>query len=699
MATFPDERMAMAFAQLSAPRARGWARRLVTAGLTLGLVGAASLTAQPPTAAADPSTGPRSGSFTVTGAGFGHGWGMSQYGAYGAARKGLSWQQILGFYYPRTVRGKLPSTGTIRVWVTVDGDSNLTFKPASGARISDGSRTYRLPTGSAYATWRITRSGPGYKLSSKSSRGGWKTRSTGLGSGTWRVSSSTGSLRLVLPGGSTRGYRGSLALIKRGSGGRTVNTVRMEDYVRAVVPSEMPTSWHPNAVRAQAVAARTYGAFLRARSSSSGYDICDTTSCQVYRGMDNETRAGNAAVSATAHVIMTYGGKPAFTQFTSSNGGQITTGTYSYQIAQVDPYDGVIKNQSWTKKLTATRVGQAFGVGTAKRIQITKRDGYGRWGGRVARIKIIGSKKSVTVNGTTFKWKFGMRSDYFTVNGTSSPSKSQPAPSVPPPSVPAPPVTQPVKVKPGAKYATFPHTYRPGSRTDLLMVRSGYVRRYAITKSAISSGETVDHGYSTFTHVVSVGDWNGDGYPDLVGRSKRKRLLLFRGLSNGSFSSGTDLGVSSSDTLVAGVGDVNGDRYPDLMVVDTSKRAYLHYGNGRTGVKSTKRVAGSWSGRDWLRGVGDFNGDKRPDVITRKGSRLYVHLGTRSGGFTAPRLIGSGWSGMASITSVGDVDGDKRADLIARTRSGTLRLYRSTGTALVRSTTYPGSFRGLRFVI
>ena len=103
------------------------------------------------------------------------------------------------------------------------------------------------------------------------------------------MTSGSGSLRLVLPSGSTRGYRGALSLIKRGSSGRTVNTVSMENYVRAVVPSEMPTSWHPNAVRAQAVAARTYGAFLRARSSSSGYDICDTTSCQVYRGSDNET--------------------------------------------------------------------------------------------------------------------------------------------------------------------------------------------------------------------------------------------------------------------------------------------------------------------------------------------------------------------------------------------------------------------------
>ena len=118
---------------------------------------------------------------------------MSQYGAYGAARQGLTWKQILAFYYPKTVRSALPSTGTIRVWVTADSDGSLAFKPASGAKISDGSKSYALPTGSAYATWRISRSGAGYKLSYKSSGGGWKTRSTGLGTGTWTVSSSAGS--------------------------------------------------------------------------------------------------------------------------------------------------------------------------------------------------------------------------------------------------------------------------------------------------------------------------------------------------------------------------------------------------------------------------------------------------------------------------------------------------------------------------
>ncbi|HEU4545063.1 MAG TPA: SpoIID/LytB domain-containing protein [Microlunatus sp.] len=669
---------------------RGWARRLMVAGLTLGLVGAASLTT-PTTAAADPSTSARSGNFYVTGAGFGHGWGMSQYGAYGAARKGLTWKQILAFYYPRTVRQALPSAGTIRVWVTADSDGSLSFKPAAGARVTDGSKSYTLPTGSAYATWRISRSGSGYKLSFRSSGGSWKTRSTGLGTNTWKVTSSSGSLRLVLPSGSTRGYRGTLSLIKRGSSGRSVNTVSVENYVRAVVPSEMPTSWHPDAVRAQAVAARTYGAFLRARSSSSGYDICDTTSCQVYRGMDNETANGDAAVKATAHVIMAFGGKPAYTQFTSSNGGQITTGDYSYQIAQKDPYDGLIKSQTWSRTISASRLGKAFGVGTAKRVQITKRDGYGKWGGRVTTIKVTGTKRSVTVSGTTFKGKFGMRGNYFTVNGTSSAGKPQPATPTPTP--------QPVVTKPGAKYAAFPRSYRSTSRVDLLVITGdGSLRRHPVSSKALGTGQTIDSGYGSFTHVINAGDWNGDGYADVIGRSSRQRLLLYRGTSTGSFGTGVDLGVVSKHQYLTGVGDLNGDRFPDLMVIGAGGAASLLYGNGATGVKSTVRVAGSWSNVDWLRGAGDFNADGRLDVITRTDDRLYVHLRTTTG-FAARKQIGSGFGGYSSITAVGDVDGDRRSDLVARSKSGKLRLFRSTGTKLVGSTTYAGSFSGTRFAI
>ena len=82
----------------------------------------------------------------------------------------------------------------------------------------------------------------------------------------------------------------------------------------------------------------------------------------------------------------------------------------------VDPYDGVIKSQAWTRTLSASSISRAWpSVGTVKRLQITSRDGAGAWGGRVKTIKIIGSARTATVSGTTFQRMFGLRSSLYTV--------------------------------------------------------------------------------------------------------------------------------------------------------------------------------------------------------------------------------------------------------------------------------------------
>jgi SpoIID/LytB domain protein len=210
-----------------------------------------------------------------------------------------------------------------------------------------------------------------------------------------------------------------VALIKRGAGGRTINNVLLEDYVKGVVPAEMPTSWPTNAVRAQAVAARSYAVRLQKFAGFSGYDICDTTACQVYRGMSRETSGGNAGVEATAGTILTYRGVVALTQFASSNGGYTARGDYPYLAAHLDPYDGVIKSQAWTRTLSGSSISRAWpSVGTVKQLQITSRDGAGAWGGRVKAIKIIGSSRTTTVSGTTFQHMYGMRSSLYTVAGS-----------------------------------------------------------------------------------------------------------------------------------------------------------------------------------------------------------------------------------------------------------------------------------------
>lgn len=408
------------------PRAEIWVsrtlRRVIGSVLALATIGTfAVLTALP--AQADPAVSAKSGSFTIRGAGWGHGWGMSQYGAYGAARKGLSWKQILAFYYRGTQLSTLPSSTKIKVWITSDNDNSLRVLPASGLTVRDAAgHRYAVPTGAKYTSWRISRSGAGYRLSYRTSSGSYVTKSTGLTTGTWSFATRSKIVKVVLPGGSVRTYRGTVALIKNRSGGRTINNVLLEDYVKGVVPAEMPTSWAADALRAQAVAARSYAVRLRDFSNYySGFDICDTTACQVYGGAGRETRDGNAAVNATAGKIVSYRGNAALTQFASSNGGHGAQGDYPYLQAHPDPYDGVIKSQAWTRTISARSISRAWpSVGTVKQLRITSRDGAGAWGGRVKTIKIIGTARTATVSGTTFQHVFGMRSSLYTIAGSST---------------------------------------------------------------------------------------------------------------------------------------------------------------------------------------------------------------------------------------------------------------------------------------
>lgn len=649
-------------------------------------------------AQADDAVSPASGSYTITGAGYGHGWGMSQYGAYGAATKGLSWKQIVAFYYPGTTVATQRAGSTIKVWISADKDNDLRVAPAPGLKLTDTvGKAYLLPAGTAYTAWRVTRSGTGQQLHYRDRSGVWTRQTTPLGTGTWTFADTAKIIRVQLPSGAATELRGTVAFVKTSAGGRTVNRLTMEDYLKSVVPSEMPTSWAAEAVRTQAVAARTYAARLQAVASvSTGYDVCDTTACQVYRGYasvsaggsrtNHETSGGNAAVQATAGAIVKYGSAIALTQFSSSNGGHSARGDFPYLSAHADPYDGVVTSNAWTKTVTATAVGRVWpSVGTVRQLQVSGRDGAGRWGGRVTSIKIIGSAGTVSVSGASFRSAFGMRSTLFTVTGASS----------------APP-SPPTVLKPGPAYATFPRTYDRSSRADLLMINSaGKLLRYPVGASGTVGRPTIlASGFGGYTNVVNAGDWNGDGYQDVIARTATKRLLLFRGRAGGGLAAGVDMLIRSNHVTITSVGDVNGDRYPDLAVINDEDRLYLIYGNGRTGYLRYTRLASGWGARQWMRGPGDLTGDRRPDLVTRVGDRLYLHKGTATS-FRAPVTIGgSGWAKLAAITSIGDFDGDTFADIVGRTTTGRLVLYRGNGKGgLSTGKILPGSYTGLRFVV
>ena len=394
----------------------GW--RALASGVTAGLVVAAAM---PADAVEVNQSYAVAGTVVLSGHGFGHGHGMSQYGAQGAAKQGLTYRQIIDFYYPSTTWSQV--TGKVRVLISADTTSDVVVAAVPGLRLTDigAAKTYTLPTPKGVKRWRIT-VGAGNRSVVDYLTGSWHRWKPGgraalVGDGQFGAPT---PMTLFTPAGA-RSYRGSLrsaSPVKGGKARDTVNVLSMDDYVRGVIPREMPASWQPEAVKAQAVAARTYATWSRDQFPSRYYQICDTSYCQVYGGAGAEDPRSNDAVTATASQILTFDGKPAFTQFSSSSGGWTSAGSVPYLAARVDPYDDYDGNpvHAWSTELGATRIERAYpGVGTLKGIDVTRRDGNGDWKGRVWTLVLDGTKNDVTVSGDAFRARFGLRSSWFTV--------------------------------------------------------------------------------------------------------------------------------------------------------------------------------------------------------------------------------------------------------------------------------------------
>lgn len=364
-------------------------------------------------------TVPSSRNIVFKGHGFGHGIGMSQHGAQGAAKDGVKYDKILSHYYPGT---KLDNwSGYIRVRLTGDSDNDLKIEADPGLKFATLSnwKVVDLPEtidGKKVTHWKIkARSGDAkqstlqYKVGST-----WHDRQHFTGGGQFH---GPAVMTLIMENDSKKQFRNALRSMPKSAISATrytVNVLPIDDYVKGVVAREMPSSWEHEALKAQSVAARTYG--VRSIEGTGAFDICDTTSCQVYGGVSAETANSNKAVDATKGKILTYGGKPAFTQFSSSSGGWTNKGSQPYLVPVRDDWDDFSGNKvhNWTLTVKASTIEKKYSsIGTLKTISITKRNGYGDAGGRVLSVTFKGSKGSKTITGIDARWAFGMRSDWF----------------------------------------------------------------------------------------------------------------------------------------------------------------------------------------------------------------------------------------------------------------------------------------------
>ena len=219
--------------------------------------------------------------WTVSGGGFGHGIGMSQYGAYGFAQKGRSHGEILAHYYRGTQLGSAAGR-KVRVLLQAS-DPYVRVRGATRA----GDR--ELNPGTMY---KVVRTGGG--LAVKNGR-----RTVVRFSRPFTVFRHRRPIRLIGPAinGINSGlYRGGMELRAGADGGVTaINVIKVDPYIQGVVPGEMPSSWHMEALKAQAVAARTYA--LATSLDGGVFDLYPDTRSQVYKGVSGETSRTNSAVA------------------------------------------------------------------------------------------------------------------------------------------------------------------------------------------------------------------------------------------------------------------------------------------------------------------------------------------------------------------------------------------------------------------
>src|SRR6266511_3008193 len=145
-------------------------------------------------------------------------------------------------------------------------------------------------------------------------------------------------------------YRGSIQVDLASGKLRAINMVGLEQYLYGVVPSEMPYTWHAEALKAQAVVARSYALATR---KSGAFDLYPDTRSQVYLGIDHEKPSTNAAVDATADKVVLYQGEVAKTFFFSSSGGRTASAedvwgeAVPYLVSVPDPYDSISPHHDW----------------------------------------------------------------------------------------------------------------------------------------------------------------------------------------------------------------------------------------------------------------------------------------------------------------------------------------------------------------
>jgi len=369
------------------------------------------LVATSPASAAEPQ-------LTVRGAGFGHGVGMSQYGALGFAQQGSSYRSILAHYYSGTSLGGLATGRTVRVLVqSTRGAAAFSGATRAGGRRLRADKTYFARARGASSVDLLSPTG--------------RRLITGPA-----PLQATSRAPIALRGKGA--YRGALEFRPAGAGVNVINAVGLDSYLQGVVPVESPSSWPLEALKAQAVAARTYA--VTTSKAGAGFEQYADTRSQVYGGVGVEKAPTNEAVRQTRGQVVTFEGRPVVTYFFSTSGGRtesventsLGTRPLPWLKSVSDPYDKVSPRHRWGPiRMSLKQAGRKLGdlvQGSLRGIEVVKRG----VSPRIVAADVVGSRGRTRVTGAQLRARLGLLDTwaYFTsisTEGEESPDGEAPA--------------------------------------------------------------------------------------------------------------------------------------------------------------------------------------------------------------------------------------------------------------------------------
>jgi stage II sporulation protein D len=331
-------------------------------------------------------------SWVVHGRGFGHGVGMSAYGAYGYAKAGRNYRFILGHYYRGTTIGTLEKPRVVRVLLDISpGDVEFSGATSACGQVLDPARSYE-----AHRVGRTVklRSSGGKPLASC----GRRLRAAGRG-------------RIAIAGHGT--YRGALETVPTESDAGSLNVVNalaLEQYVKGVMPNEVPPSWPTEELKAQALAVRSIA--LTGDVGGNGFDLYSDTRSQVYEGLESEYDRTNQAVDATRGQVVMYGDEVAQTLYSACSGGHTESAVnvfgspVPYLVGVPDPYDYYCPLHKWTLDFSGPEISSRLGAylqGKLKQVVIVK-TGVSP---RIVSARLVGTGGTTTVTGSQLSVALG----------------------------------------------------------------------------------------------------------------------------------------------------------------------------------------------------------------------------------------------------------------------------------------------------